>query len=61
VAEAVTTQIAEAPKKFLTAPVMAVTIGAIFLLLVLFLEAYKPGIITGPFKSLLNAVGVKKA
>jgi hypothetical protein len=38
-------------------------VGGIFLtlVLVLLIEAYKPGIITGPIRRLLRAVGVKTA
>jgi hypothetical protein len=38
-------------------------VGSIFLtlVLVLLIEAYKPGIITGPIRRLLQAVGVKTA
>jgi hypothetical protein len=42
-------------------PWAALTIGAIFLFLVLLLEAFKPGLVTGPFKALLRMVGVKGA
>lgn len=33
--------------------------GIVFLILVLALEAWKPGLITGPIKSLLGMVGIK--
>lgn len=35
--------------------------GLVFLLLVLILEAYKPGLITGPIKNLLGMVGIKSS
>lgn len=54
-------EVKAAPKQFLSHPVMAVVIGLLFLLMVLFVEAFKPGLVTGPFKALLRAVGVSKA
>ena len=59
--EAIVTQVKEAPGKFLSAPFMAIVIGVIFLMLVLIVEAYKPGLITGPIRRGLTAVGLKSA
>jgi len=58
-AEGVVAQVKGAPGEIKRFPWMSLTIGAIFLLLVLLIEAFKPGLITGPFKALLSAVGVK--
>lgn len=58
-AESVVAQIKAAPGEIKRFPVLALTIGAIALLLVLLIEAYKPGVITGPFRALLSAVGVR--
>ena len=60
-AEGIVAQIKGAPGEIKRFPWMSLTIGAIVLLLVLLLEAFKPGLITGPFKALLHAVGVKAA
>lgn len=42
-------------------PVMWIVGGVLFLFLVLIIEAFKPGAITGPIKSLLAMVGIKSA
>jgi hypothetical protein len=42
-------------------PVLAIGLMFIVLFVVLLLEAYKPGLLTGPVKRLLNAIGVKNA
>ena len=60
-AEGVVAQIKSAPGDIKRMPWAALTIGAIFLFLVLLLEAFKPGLVTGPFKALLRMVGVKGA
>jgi hypothetical protein len=60
-AEGVVKEIVTAPKQFLSHPVVAISIGVFFLLMVLLLEAFKPGLVTGPFKSFLRMVGVKGA
>lgn len=59
--EGVIAQVKAAPGDIKRFPWMALTIGAIFLVLVLFIEAFKPGLVTGPFRALLHAVGVKNA
>jgi hypothetical protein len=59
--ESIATQVKEAPGKFLSAPIMAMVIGLIFLVAVLIAEAYKPGLITGPIRRGLSAIGVKSA
>lgn len=58
-AEAITTQIEKIPGEIKSMPFMAIGIGFLFLLLVLILETYKPGLFTGPIKSALSKVGVK--
>lgn len=42
-------------------PYMAIGIGLLFLVLVLIVEAYKPGVITGPIRALLRGLGLKSA
>jgi hypothetical protein len=49
------------PRTIKNKPVVALAVGFFTLLLVLFIEAYRPGLITGPIKKLLTAVGVKSA
>lgn len=58
-AESAISEIKSAPGEFTHMPWKAITVGLIFLILVLTLEAFKPGLITGPIKSLLNMVGIK--
>jgi hypothetical protein len=57
-AEGIATQLKEAPKKFLTAPVMAIAIGLMFTLVVLVIEAKKPGILTDKLRALLHKVNL---
>lgn len=59
--EGVVAQIKAAPGDIKRFPWMALTIGAIFMFVVLLIEAFKPGLLTGPFKALLHAIGVKNA
>jgi hypothetical protein len=40
-------------------PVRFIVAGLIFLILVIIIETYKPGAITGPVKSFLGMFGVK--
>ncbi len=40
-------------------PVRFIVAGLIFLMLVLIIESFKPGAITGPIKSFLGMFGVK--
>jgi hypothetical protein len=54
-------EIRSAPREFTKEPWKAITVGIIFLVLVLVLEAFKPGLITGPIKSLLAMVGIKSS
>ena len=56
--EGVAAQLKEAPKKFLTAPVMAITIGILFTMIVLVIEAKKPGVITDKIRALLHKVNL---
>lgn len=57
----VTTQIKDIPGEIKSMPFMAIGIGVLFLILVLIVEAYKPGLFTGPIRSALTKVGVKSA
>jgi hypothetical protein len=60
-AESAVAEIKSAPKEFTREPWKAIAVGFIFLLLVLIIEAFKPGLITGPIKSLLAMVGLKSS
>lgn len=64
-AESVLKQATEGPAVALgtlrRTPVLAIGLMFIVLFFVLLLEAYKPGLLTGPVKRLLNAIGVKNA
>jgi len=42
-------------------PVLAIGISLLVLTLVLLIEAFKPGIITGPIRRMLGMLGVKTA
>jgi len=55
-AEGVVAQVESAPKKFLTAPIMALTIGLIFTVFVVLVEIFKPGVITGPIRRGLGLI-----
>jgi hypothetical protein len=46
------------PNEITKTPLKFVLGGVVFLLFVLILEAFKPGIITGPLKNLLKMVGI---
>ena len=51
----------DVPKTIKSKPVVALTIGFVTLTLVLMLEAFKPGLITGPIRRMLQAIGFKNA
>lgn len=55
------TDIVEAPKALVTKPWLALGIGFLFLVIVLIIEAFKPGAITGPIRTLLRKLGLKGA
>jgi hypothetical protein len=48
-------QLANVPKAALHRPILFLGIGFAFLFLVIIIEMFKPGIITGPIKKLLGA------
>jgi hypothetical protein len=56
--EGVATQLKEAPRKFLSAPVMAIAIGIMFTLVILVIEAKKPGILTDKLRAVLHKVNL---
>ena len=58
-AEGVIADIKHVPGEIRHSPMKFIVGGLVFLLFVLILEAYKPGLITGPIKSLLAMVGIK--
>jgi uncharacterized membrane protein (DUF485 family) len=64
-AESVVTQVKEVPGTLVSTvrrtPVLAIGIMFMVLFIVLLIEAYKPGLLTGPVRSLLTAIGVKSA
>ncbi len=64
-AESVVAQVKDIPGTALDSvkktPVLAIGISLLVLTLVLLIEAFKPGIITGPIRRMLRAVGVKTA
>jgi hypothetical protein len=63
--EALKEQVKDIPKALVgtprRAPVLAIGVGVSVLLIVLFIEAFKPGLLTGPIKALLRKLGVKGA
>ena len=60
-ADGALSDIKNAPGKFLSSPWMALTIGVLFLVLVLVIEAFKPGLLTGPIRRGLAMVGIRGA
>ncbi len=59
--EGVTKQIGEVPKVLTKQPLLFIGVGLLFLILVLVVEAYKPGLLTGPISHLLTSIGIKSA
>lgn len=57
-AESITTQLKDVPGDIKKYPWTAIGIGFLFLILVLLIEVYKPGLITTPIKNLLAKVGL---
>lgn len=49
------TQLEAVPKTAMQRPILFLGIGFAFLFLVIILEMFKPGVITGPIKRLLGA------
>jgi hypothetical protein len=64
-AEGVVAQVKETPAVVASTvrhrPVLAIGVGIVVLLGVLILEAFKPGLITGPLRKLLSKIGFKTA
>lgn len=62
-AESVVTQVKEVPSVVVgtlrRTPVLAIGVMFTVLLIVLLIEAYKPGLITNPVRRVLGIVGVK--
>lgn len=42
-------------------PILAIGIAFLVILIVLFIEAYKPGLLTNPMRKLLTSIGLKSA
>ncbi len=63
--ESVTTQVKDIPSTIVGSvrhtPILAIGVMFGVLFLVLLLEAYKPGLFTGPVKSFLHMIGVSTA
>lgn len=57
--ESVPTQIKDIPKVVAKTPFLFIGVGILFLILVLIVEAYKPGLLTGPIRHALEAIGLK--
>lgn len=57
--EAVVPQIKTGATELWKQPITFVVGGLIFLILVIIIEAYKPGAITGPVKSFVGMFGIK--
>lgn len=51
----------DVPKTIKAKPLVALTVGFVVLTLVLLIEAFKPGLITGPIRRMLRALGAKNA
>jgi hypothetical protein len=51
----------DVPKTIRHKPLVAIVVGVITLVIVLLIEAYKPGLITGPIRKGLQKLGVKTA
>lgn len=64
-AESVVAQIKDIPGTAVgsvrNTPVLAIGIAFLVVILVLLIEAYKPGLLTNPARKLLTAVGLKSA
>lgn len=62
-AESVVTQVKEVPSTVINTvrrtPVLAVGVMFAVLLIVLLIEAYKPGLLTNPVRKVLGIVGVR--
>lgn len=54
----VATQIEGVPHAVMKTPFLAIGIGLLMLIIVLAIEAYKPGLLTGPIKHLLGVIGI---
>ena len=51
----------DVPNTIKSKPLVALVVGFLVLTLVLLIEAFKPGLITGPIRRMLQAIGVKNA
>jgi len=49
------------PKVFTKTPLLAIMVGLAFLVIVLVVEAFKPGLLTGPIRHALQAIGLASA
>jgi|KBSSwiStaDraftv2_1062776.scaffolds.fasta_scaffold05292_13 hypothetical protein len=58
-AEGPVAQVEKGAKQFFTAPLVAITTALIGLVLVVLIEIFKPGLITGPIRRGLGLVGLK--
>ncbi len=51
----------DVPKTIRHKPIVAIVVGVLTLVIVLLIEAYSPGLITGPIRKGLQKLGVKTA
>lgn len=63
--DGVVTQIKDIPGTAISSvkhtPVLAIGIALLVILIVLMIEAYKPGLLTNPMRKLLTSIGLKSA
>ncbi len=59
--EGAVNQIKEIPKVVAKTPLLFLGLGILFLVIVLIVEAYKPGLLTGPIRHVLTSIGLKSA
>ena len=59
--EGVEAQLKEIPKVVAKTPLLFIGLGILFLVIVLIVEAYKPGLLTGPIRHVLTSIGLKSA
>ena len=52
-------QIKEIPHVVAKTPLLFLGLGVLFLIIVLIVEAYKPGLLTGPIRHVLTSIGLK--
>jgi hypothetical protein len=61
VASEVATDLVAGPKTAISRPLLFISIGLFFLLLVVIVEVFKPGVITDPIRKAVGMVGIKSS